>query len=211
MPAPQIAEEEKQAALQRADPSFLCKMSERNVPELYQALLAHAGFLDAQAFSRMHADEEKVRSDLESGLGIDPDDGLAAKALLANLVAVWASCRVTVEVHDKAKASAEAASETWLIASHEHDDLRQAWEAAHYELEDFQCPSVALVSGRLEALEKNLLQAEEMQDISSIAEGEADSIDSRIGSDGYLRLRKTAVKVALPTSPEELQLRHTRL
>ena len=136
MPAPQIAEEEKQAALQRADPSFLCKMSERNVPELYQALLAHAGFIDAQAFSRIHADEEKVRSDLESGLGINPDDGLAARALLANLVAVWAACRITVEVHDKAKASAEAASETWLIASHEHDDLRPQgfWPSFRYSI-----------------------------------------------------------------------------
>ena len=75
MPAPQIAEEEKQAALQRADPSFLCKMSERNVPELYQALLAHASFPRGASLLAQARDKEKVRSDVESGLGIDPDAG----------------------------------------------------------------------------------------------------------------------------------------
>ena len=89
---------------------------------------------------------------------------------------------------------------------------REALEAQVGCLKDNEIPSKNLIASKMEDIETNMPRHEDLRDVASIEDGEADLLQGNLDpSSGTFKLKAARNTVSMPKTAEELRLRHRRL
>ena len=90
--------------------------------------------------------------------------------------------------------------------------LREALETQIGRLRDNEVPSKNLIASKMEDIETNMPRHEDLCDVASIEDGEADLLQGNLDpSSGTFKLKAARNTVSMPKTAEELRLRHRRL
>eukprot|EP00435_Cladocopium_sp_Y103_P054859 s1874_g18.t1 len=84
--------------------------------------------------------------------------------------------------------------------------LREALETQMGRLKDFEVPSKSLVASKMDDVELNVPRVEDLRDVSSIEDGEADVLQGSLdASTGTFKMKPARATVLMPKNPEELR------
>ena len=142
-----------------------CKfhMDEARVPQDVQ-------LLDMIPCEGLDDTKEAVRSALKEELPLDYTASPEKRRNMALLLSVWDTCRLQLSVQEKHKSEAKLGTHTRLIQTTEHASLRSAIEAVHGDLCDKEVASKSLIAQKLEQVEDNCPELEDLREVTSVAD-----------------------------------------
>lgn len=187
-------------------------MDEAKVPGDVQLLAYKCGYDSMRIFAGLDDTKEAVRKALAAELPLDYTASPEKRRNMALLLSVWDTCRLQLAVQEKHKSEAKLGTHTRLIQTTEHASLRAAVEALHGELCDKEVPSKSLIAQKLEQVEDNCPEAEDLREVTSVADAATEAYSAVIDpSSNTLRFKPGKTMTTPPSTPEELRLRHRRL
>jgi hypothetical protein len=90
--------------------------------------------------------------------------------------------------------------------------MRSALERVHGTLSANEVPSKSFVGFKLEHVEENEPRVEDLSEVSSLDDGETQYLTGGIDhTTGAIKVRRSSASIPMPSSPEELRLRHRRI
>ena len=182
------------ALLDKLDSNLRFLFCDRNVPEIIQAQLAHAGFTTLSVFSLMGDDRKMVREtlrdppfDLNPAEGdIDAADKTRRRSAQARAIDALEAAGKRVAEKSDVEAKQRAKGEHIALPLDEHVNLRRNLEKGHGELKDAEYPSHNMIEARFEEVETGLLKAESLEYVVSTQEATTQSETICMGKDGTL-------------------------
>lgn len=203
-----------------SDADFLAKveselkfhMDEAKVPQDVQLLVYKCGYDSMRIFAGLDDTKEAVRAALKDELPLDYTASPEKRRNMALLLSVWDTCRLQLSVQEKHKSEAKLGTHTRLIQTTEHASLRSAVESAHGDLCDKEVPSKSLIAQKLEQVEDNCPELEDLREVTSVADAATEAYAAVIDpTSNTLRFKPGKSMTTPPATPEELRLRHRRL
>ena len=79
------------------------------------------------------------------------------------------------------------------------------------DLDDAKAPSKSLLQSKLDQIEENRPEVEDLCEVTSVDDAEVDILNSNLDKQGQLRITKGTAKIKPPAASEELRLRHRRI
>ena len=198
-------------AFEAAESSLLFLFEDVQIHRNTQAQLINGGYRSVDMFARYGADEKEIRENLVEDLDLKRTDGLEAKAEISRVLVAWGKAKSRADELSKAKAEAKALKTLHVIEAGDLAIMRRAYEGKAAELDDAEVPSQSLVSKQLEKLETNFLEAEPLTEVSCLQDKEEELLQSKLGTDGQIKVQKATAKIPAPQNGEELRNRHKRL
>ena len=187
-------------------------MDEARVPQDVQLLVYKCGYDSMRIFAGLDDTKEAVRSALKEELPLDYTASPEKRRNMALLLSVWDTCRLQLSVQEKHKSEAKLGTHTRLIQTTEHASLRSAIEAVHGDLCDKEVPSKSLIAQKLEQVEDNCPELEDLREVTSVADAATEAYAAVIDpTSNTLRFKPGKTMTTPPSTPEELRLRHRRL
>ena len=179
--------------------------------EEVQLALFFNGITDLRIFAGLDETREKVRECLRADLGLDATDGMPQRRQVALVISAWEAARVQTSAVDLAKVEAKTHALPRPVGSTELAAMRKAVEAKVGSLRGNEVPSKAFIGLKLEQIDDNEPKVEDLREVSSVEDGETESLTGVIGPSGEFRVRKGSSSIPLPTNAEGLRLRHRRI
>ena len=132
---------------------------------------------------------------------------------MALLLHVWDACRLQLSVQEKQKSEAKLGVGARLLPTTEHASMRLAVEASHGKLCDKEIPSKALLAQKLEQVEDNCPEAEDLREVTSVEDCRKEAYSALIADpiSNTVRFKPGKAMTTPPSSPEDLRLRHRRI
>ena len=131
---------------------------------------------------------------------------------MALLLAVWDACRLHLAVQEKNKTDAKMGVQARNVPSTEHAAMRLAVEKLYGKLKDKELPSKTFLAQKLEQVEDNAPQAEDLRDVTSLEDAEMEAYNALIDPSTFtLRIKPGRTTTTPPATLEELRMRHRRL
>eukprot|EP00435_Cladocopium_sp_Y103_P041428 s1418_g11.t1 len=212
MPVILLTEEQETHAASLADSDLKYLLADVGVPEHIQYALFHRGYTSIRLFAGIDESRTEVRAAVTSEIGLDQTANNAERRQMALILAAWETARTQQTAQDQSRAEARAAMVPRPLPLSEHAQLREALETQMGQLRDYEVPSKALLSAKLDDIETNLPRLEDLRDVASMEDGEADMLQGTLdAATGMFKMKPARSTVALPRNPEELRLRHRRL
>ena len=212
MPLLALTVAQMERALEQADSDLKYLPSEVGVDEEVQAVLFHQGFTTLRLFSGIDETRTEVRAAIMAETGLDHNAGNAERRAMALLLSAWDTARTQQRSNDATRAEARAAMVPRPVPVGEHAMLREALEAQVGRLKDSEIPSKNLIAAKMEDIETNMPRHEDLRDVASIEDGEADLLQGNLDpSSGTFKLKAARNTVSMPKTAEELRLRHRRI
>eukprot|EP00435_Cladocopium_sp_Y103_P026843 s3622_g6.t1 len=154
----------------------------------------------------------EVRAAVTGEIGLDHTAGNVERRSVALLLSAWETARTQQKANDESRAEARTTMVPRPVPANEYAMLREALETQLGRLKDFEVPSKSLVASKMDDVELNVPRVEDLRDVSSIEDGEADVLQGSLdASTGIFRMKPARATVLMPKNPEELRLRHRRL
>lgn len=212
MPLISLSDEERSAALKAASPDLKYHLSEVKVPVEVQAALFHKGFVDLQLFAGLDESRLEVRNALAVEIGLKHDECTDARQNVARLLSAWESSRAQLVAEDKMKAESKLGQTPRIVQCSEMAALRKAVEADLGKLQDDEVPAKSLIATKLEQIESGDLRAEDLREVLCVEDTDVDLFSGIIEhGTGNLKIKPGKASIAMPSTPEELRLRHRRI
>ena len=209
MPLLKLSDEERKAAVAAASADLKFHLAEKNVPADVQDAIFHKGFINLQLFAGLDETRAEVRKAVIAEVGLDPEDGAAARVAMASLLAAWESARLQASTEEKLKVESRLGQAQRVLQLSEMAAMRKAVEADLGPLRDSEVPAKSLVATKLEQLEQGALQAEDLREVLCLEDKDIDLFSSIVEhGTGHLKIRPGTARVALPNCGEELRQRH---
>ena len=200
------------ALLAAAESELKFHMDEAGVPRAVHLLAYKQGYSTVRIFAGLDDSKESVRAALKKDLPLDYTASPEARKHMAQLLSVWGACRLQLTVVEKHKAEAKLGGNPRLVQTTEHAAMRGAVEVIHGKLRDRECPSKSLMAQKLEQVEENAPEAEDLRDVTSVEDAATEAYAAVIDpSTQLLRIKPGKTMTTPPATPEELRLRHRRL
>ena len=118
--------------------------------------------------------------------GLDHNAGNAERRAMALLLSAWDTART----QQRSRAEARAAMVPRPVPVGEHAMLREALETQLGRLRDSEIPSKNLIASKMEDIETNMPRHEDLRDVASIEDGEADLLQGNLDpSSGTFKLK----------------------
>ncbi|CAL1153097.1 unnamed protein product, partial [Cladocopium goreaui] len=197
---------------QAASPDLKYHLSEVKVPVEVQAALFHKGFVDLQLFAGLDESRLEVRNALAVEIGLKHDECTDARQNVARLLSAWESSRAQLVAEDKMKAESKLGQTPRIVQCSEMAALRKAVEADLGKLQDDEVPAKSLIATKLEQIESGDLRAEDLREVLCVEDTDVDLFSGIIEhGTGNLKIKPGKASIAMPSTPEELRLRHRRI
>ena len=202
------------AALSQHDADFSFLLSDKQVPEDIQVMLAVSGFTSVQMMALIADDRAGLREvlkdvpfSLDPGLaGAAPGHRVRTTSTVARLIATWeAACSRTSE-RNRAEAEKRAAGLPLALPGGDHVAIRRGYELLGGRVLDKEYPAEALIERRLQQIEQGDLRTDSLTETASKDECLEDPTDA-VWFQGAMKIKKPMIKVPLPASTEELRKR----
>ncbi|CAL1155276.1 unnamed protein product [Cladocopium goreaui] len=195
-----------------ASPDLKYHLSEVKVPVEVQAALFHKGFVDLQLFAGLDESRLEVRNALAVEIGLKHDECTDARQNVARLLSAWESSRAQLVAEDKMKAESKLGQTPRIVQCSEMAALRKAVEADLGKLQDDEVPAKSLIATKLEQIESGDLRAEDLREVLCVEDTDVDLFSGIIEhGTGNLKIKPGKASIAMPSTPEELRLRHRRI
>ena len=212
MPLLALTYAQSEAAMEAADSDLKYLLSEVGVPEDVQAALYHRGFTSMRLFSGIDETRAEVRTALNAEIGLDHTAGNAERRSTALVLSAWETSRTQQKSSDETRAEARAAMVPRPVPVSEHAMLREALENQIGRLRDYEVPAKSLIAAKLDDIETNLPKLEDLRDVASVEDGEADLLQGSLdAATGTFKMKAARNTVTMPKTAEELRLRHRRI
>ena len=212
MPLQIFSPAEQAAAKERAGSDLQYHLAEVGISDEIQAALYANGVTSLRVFAGLDESREKVRECLRADLGLDSADGMPQRLQVALLISAWEAARVQLSASELAKVEAKAHALPRPVGASELSAMRKAAEARLGALKGNEVPSKALIGLKLEAVEENEPKVEDLREVSSLDDVEAEALTGVIdATTGVFRVRRGSNSIAMPADPESLRLRHRRI
>ena len=151
MPLLKLSNEERKAAVAAASADLKFHMAEKNAPAEMQDAIFHKGFINLQLFAGLDETRADVRKAVVAEIGLDPEEGAAARVAMASLLAAWESARLQASTEEKLKVESRLGQSQRVIQLSEMAAMRKAVEADFGLLKDSEVPAKSLVEIRKKA------------------------------------------------------------
>ena len=187
-------------------------MDDAGVPPAVQALVYGNGFTSMRLFAGVDESRSEVRAALKTLLPLDYTADATSRQNMALLLAVWEACRLQLSAREKNKADSKLGVQARLVQTTEHASMKAAVETPHGSLSDAEVPSKSLLGQKLEQVEDNSPQAEDLRDVTSVEDAAAEAYSAVIDpASAVLRIKPGKTMTTPPCSPEELRMRRRRI
>ncbi|CAE7214127.1 unnamed protein product [Symbiodinium pilosum] len=131
---------------------------------------------------------------------------------MALLLAVWEACRLQLSVHEKNKTDPKLGVPARLVQTKGRALMKAAVETSHGALSDAGVPSKSLLGQKLEQVEDNSPQAEDLRDVTSVEDAATEAYSAVIDPvSAVLRIKPGKTMTTPPCNPEVLRMRHRRI
>ena len=212
MPMLVLADDQTEAAMNAADSDLRYLLSEVGVPDEVQAALYHRGFVSLRLFSGIDETRAEVRAALNAEIGLDHTAGNAERRYTALVLSAWETARTQQKANDENRAEARASMVPRPVPVNEHAMLREALENQTGRLRDYEVPAKSLIAAKLDDIETNMPRLEDLRDVASVEDGEADLLQGSLdATTGTFKMKAARNTVTMPKTAEELRLRHRRI
>ena len=193
--------------IEMLSPDLQGLLDARKVQRQVQADLAKNGvdsiaMLSAVAISREGL--EKVAKDL---LSIDVAGGGGDEQIkFAQLFLAWQAASKRVKLQDEMDAEASAQKEPKTVPHQEVMALRQKFETEYYKLKDAEVPAKGSLEDLFEQIDLGEFKPMALRHFGSRADNEEAEVGNlQVGKSGQVRIKKSRVETAPPSSLEELR------
>ena len=199
--------------LAKVDSELKFLMDDAAVPTDIQLLVYKCGYDSTRIFVVLDESKEAVRQALKSELPLDYTANPENRRNMALLLGVWDACRLHLSTQEKQKSEAKLGVGTRLVPTTEHASMRVAVESNHGKLCDRETPSKSLLAQKLEQVEDNCPEAEDLREVTSVEDCRKEAYSALIADpvSNTVRFKPGKAMTTPPTSPEELRLRHRRI
>eukprot|EP00435_Cladocopium_sp_Y103_P034677 s3830_g9.t1 len=212
MPLIALTAAEEEAAAESADSDLKYLLTDVGVPDQIQLALFHRGYTSLRLFAGIDESRTEVRTAVTAEIGLDHAVGNAERRHMALLLSAWETSRTQQKANDEARAEARSTMVPRPVAINEHAMLREALELQTGRLKDYEVPAKSLVAAKMDDVELNLPRVEDLRDVASLEDGEADVLQGTLdASTGTFRMKPARTAILMPRNAEELRLRHRRL
>ena len=186
--------------LASADADLRVQMEEAGVSADVQKAIYAEGFTSVLVFAGLEESREGARA-LKSFFKLDSAESPAMRKEIPLLLAVWEGARSQLTYQAKNKEEAKQGTQNRLMQSSEYCAMRaRAEKVLHRTLKDREAPSKALVASKLEQLEEGVPKAEDLRDVTSYEDVEAEAYNAIIDpATAMLRLKHPAARVCYTT------------
>ena len=200
------------AVLDKVESELKYQMDEAGVPLSIQLMAYRKGFDCIRVFAGIDETKAEVRKALKDELPLDYSADAESRRNMALLLAVWDACRLHLAVQEKNKTDAKMGVQARNVPSTEHAAMRLAVEKLYGKLKDKELPSKTFLAQKLEQVEDNAPQAEDLRDVTSLEDAEMEAYNALIDPSTFtLRIKPGRTTTTPPATPEELRMRHRRL
>ena len=207
-----LTDDQSRAAMEAADSDLKYLLTEVGVAEEVQAALYHRGFTTLRLFSGIDESRAEVRAAINAEIGLDHAAGNAERRNTALLLSAWETARTQQRSNDENRAEARAAMVPRPVPGNEHAMLREALEAQIGRLKDYEVPAKSLIAAKLDDIESNMPKLEDLRDVASVEDGEADLLQGSLdAATGTFKMKAARNAITMPKTAEELRLRHRRI
>ena len=207
-----LTDDQSRAAMEAADSDLKYLLTEVGVAEEVQAALYHRGFTTLRLFSGIDESRAEVRAAINAEIGLDHAAGNAERRNTALLLSAWETARTQQRSNDENRADARAAMVPRPVPGNEHAMLREALEAQIGRLKDYEVPAKSLIAAKLDDIESNMPKLEDLRDVASVEDGEADLLQGSLdAATGTFKMKAARNAITMPKTAEELRLRHRRI
>jgi hypothetical protein len=212
MPLLVLTEAQAQAAMEAADSDLKYLLSEVGVADEVQVALYHRGYTSLRLFSVIDETRAEVRGALNDEIGLDHTAGNVERRNTALVLSAWETAKTQQKSNDENRAEARASMVPRPVPVSEHAMLREALENQIGRLRDYEVPAKSLIAAKLDDIETNMPKLEDLRDVASVEDGEADLLQGSLdASTGTFKMKAARNTVTMPKTAEELRLRHRRI
>ena len=199
--------------LAQAESELKFLLDDAGVPAPVQVLVLKCGYDSVRVFAGLDDSKEAVRKALREELPLDYTASPENRKSMALLLHVWDACRLQLSVQEKQKSEAKLGVGARLLPTTEHASMRLAVEASHGKLCDKEIPSKALLAQKLEQVEDNCPEAEDLREVTSVEDCRKEAYSALIADpiSNTVRFKPGKAMTTPPSSPEDLRLRHRRI
>eukprot|EP00435_Cladocopium_sp_Y103_P027204 s3945_g6.t1 len=206
MPVIALTAEQEEQTLELVDSDLKYLLSEVGIPDALQATLYHRGFTSLRLFSGIDESRAEVRAAINAEIGLDHTANNVERRQMALILSAWETARTQQKSNDEARAEARMALTPWPVPLSEHAMLREALENQVGRLKDYEIPSKAFVSAKLDDIELNQPRLEDLRDIAPMEDGDADLLQGNLdASTGTFKMRAARATIQMPKTAEELR------
>eukprot|EP00435_Cladocopium_sp_Y103_P008775 s235_g2.t1 len=212
MPVIQLTEEQEEHAVSIADSDLKYLLADVGVPEYIQSALFHRGYTSIRLLAGIDESRTEVRAAVTSEIGLDQTASNQERRHMALVLAAWETARTQQTANDQSRAEARAAMVPRPLPLSEHAQLREALEMQLGRLKDYEVPAKSFLSAKLDDIETNMPRLEDLRDVASVEDGEADTLQGSLDpATGLFKMKPARTTISMPKNPKELRLRHRRL
>ena len=161
-------------------------------------------------FSGIDETRAEVRLALNAEIGLEHTAGNAERRSTALVLSAWETSRTQQKSSDETRAEARAAMVPRPVPVNEHAMLREALESQIGRLRDYEVPAKSFIAAKLDDIETNLPKLEDLRDVASLEDGEADLLQGSLDAATF-KMKAARNTVTMPKTAEELRLRHRRI
>ena len=212
MPLMPLTEAQADRAMEQGDSDLKYLLSEVGVEEDEQAVLFHQGYTTLRLFSGFDETRTEERAAITAETGIDHTASNAERRAMALILSAWDTARTQQRSNDTSRAEARTSMVPRPVPVNEHSMLREALESHIGRLKENGVPSKNLIASKIEDIETNMPRHEDLRDVTSIEDGEADLLQGNLDpTSGTFKLKAARNTVTMPKTAEELRHRHRRI
>ena len=179
----------------------------RKVGKQTQADLAKSGVDNISMLSAVAINREALEKVAKDMLGIDVAGGGGDEQIrFAQLYLAWQAATKRVKVQDEMDAEATAQKEAKPVPPHEILALRQRFEAEYYKLKDAEIPAKSSLEDLFEQIDSGEFRPMALRHFGSRADDEEAEVGNlQLGKAGQVKIKKSRVETAPPSTLEELR------
>jgi hypothetical protein len=207
MPLVTLTASQRAAAMSEADSDLKWVWADSGVPDDIQAALAHTGYTRLRVFAGLGENRPEVKKALKEDIGLDAEEGLQPRQQVAVVLASWDATREFIAKDNEQRAEARASRVPRPVNASELTAMRNAFEAIHGRLENWEVPSRHYLGMKAEQIEENEPRPESLKEATSKDDGEEDILSADLDRGGSIKIRKGASETKLPSGPEELRIK----
>ena len=208
MPLRIIAEVDRPALYQKVDNALTFFLDQQKIDIDVQYLLFANGTTSMRRLANLEDDKAKVREVIKKEYGLDGNENMAIRGHVSDLMDAWEEARDVLARERDARAEHKAAATGIPLPTdnHEHTGMRKAFEKVHGKIADRHDPGRYLLGSKLEQVQNNDPQLEELDSVSHRMPGEDEGFSCEVERDGRFKVRKGVKKVGEhPRTTEDLR------
>ena len=174
-----------------------------------QALFYHVGVTSNAKLSAFASSVADLKDVMKADFGMDTAASIAMRVQVANVVVAYQAATARTSKLAEIDGELEARHLPKPLPTTDYLQMRIAWHAKYWELEDKDTPARAYLERRADLLEQGELTAEPITEMANRDEEDPDAMVPTWDISGTVKMKRGGCVVPEPTNPEQLRKRLT--